>query len=89
MIILNKPNWEITATTVYCDGIDDEVTLIVYTDGTSRCTGRDSYARSDKEKSTTLKKKIRKQKLSGCSADGCPRVKQYRESILHRENIKL
>jgi PhoPQ-activated pathogenicity-related protein len=85
MVRLEKPDWEITATTVYCDDVNDEVTLMVYADGTSRCTGRQKYLDSDKETSRAMKKKARRpRKLSVCLGDDCPRLKQYRDSILSR-----
>ena len=33
------PEWEITATTVRCDTVDDEVTILVNRDATATCTG--------------------------------------------------
>jgi hypothetical protein len=86
---LNRPEWEITATTVYCDAVDDEVTLIIYADGTSRCTGRDKYIKPDKETSRTMKKKSRLQgRLLACLDNDCNIVKDYRENILGSENKK-
>jgi hypothetical protein len=83
MGVLSKPDWEITATTVYCDAVDDEVTLLVYADGTSRCTGRQKYAGTDNEKSRTIKKKSGRQgQPSRCSGTDCSRVSQYRDSLL-------
>jgi len=79
MVLLDKRDWEITATTVYCKAVDDEVTLIVYADGTCKCTGRDKYAKPDKETARVIKKKDRNVKLSGCHEDDCPRLKEYRE----------
>ena len=35
------PDWEVTATTVHCDAVDDEVTILVNGDATARCTVRD------------------------------------------------
>jgi hypothetical protein len=69
-----KTDWEITATTIYCDDVDDEVTLIVHADGTCRCTGSVTFVKSNK--------KNRKRKLPGCSRDDCPRLKQYRDSLI-------
>ena len=57
-------DWEITATTVYCDAVDDEVTLIVYRDGTIKCTGHQKYATGK----AGNKKKNRK---TGLPARGC------------------
>jgi hypothetical protein len=83
MALLEKTDWEITATTVSCDAVDDEVTLIVYADGTSKCTGRDKYAKTDKETARVIKKS-RHVKLSGCCEDDCPRLEQYREYVFKR-----
>ena len=32
-------DWQVTATTIYCDAVDDDVTLLVYKDGSAKCTG--------------------------------------------------
>jgi hypothetical protein len=37
-------NWQVTATTVFCDAVDDEVTIIVYKDWSVKCTGHEKYA---------------------------------------------
>jgi hypothetical protein len=81
MALLDKSDWEITATTIKCDAVDDEVTLIVYADGTYRCTGRDKYAKPDKETARVIKKKGRNIKLDGCRENDCPRLNQYREQV--------
>jgi hypothetical protein len=89
MVRLEKPDWQITATTVFCDSVDDEVTLMVYADGTSRCTGRQKYVKPDKETSRAMKKKARRSgKIPMCLGDDCPRLKQYRDNILGRYTVK-
>jgi len=37
-------NWQVTATTVRCDMVGDEVTLLVYKDWSVKCTGHAKYA---------------------------------------------
>jgi len=32
-------NWQVTEVTIYCDAVDDEVTIQVYKDGSVKCTG--------------------------------------------------
>ncbi len=82
-VALGMADWEITATTIYCDAVDDEVTLMVYGDGTVRCTGHQKYARPDKETAREMKKKSQQSgKQLGCSGLDCPRVVQYRDSLL-------
>jgi hypothetical protein len=38
------PDWEITVTTVRCDTVDEEVTILVNGDATVTCTGHQRYA---------------------------------------------
>jgi hypothetical protein len=81
---LSKPDWELTATTVHCDAVNDEVTLIIYADGTSKCTGRQKYVKPDKETSRAIKKKSQRQgKHLGCSENDCPTLNQYRDRLLN------
>jgi hypothetical protein len=84
---LNKPDWELTATTVYCDAVDDEVTLILNADGTLKCTGRDKYLKPDKETSRTMRKKSqRRRKPLACRDNECTIIIDYRNNILGNEN---
>jgi hypothetical protein len=32
-------DWQLTATAIYCDAVDDDVTIIVYKDWSTKCTG--------------------------------------------------
>jgi hypothetical protein len=83
---LKKPDWEITATTVYCDAVDDEVTLIISADGTSRCTGREKYLKPNKETSRAMRKKSRQQpKPLACRDNECTTLRSYRDNILDSE----
>ncbi len=72
-------DWEITATTVYCNAVDEEVTLIVNRDGTSRCTWYQKYAGSGKDSARNQ----RQLKQTGCKGADCPRVIQYRDSLIN------
>jgi hypothetical protein len=76
-------DWEITATTVYCEAVDDEVTLIIHRDGTARCTGQQKYAGTNKDKAGLVKKRNQgKGRLAGCSGNDCPIVSRYRDSLI-------
>lgn len=79
-------NWQITAKTIYCEAVDDEVTLLIYKDETSRCTGCKKYDEPDSvtrkiiwEKSRRLKRPIK------CEGEQCPRIAEYRVKILAEE----
>ncbi len=68
-------DWQMTATTIYCDAVDDDVTIMVYKDGSIGCTGYKKYVENpDKETAQMLKKKA---KRLGRNLK-CERPKDYR-----------
>ena len=79
-------NWQLTATTIYCDAVDDEVTLLVYKDWSVKCTGYRKYGESSKESLSLLKRKSEqlKRRLE-CEGPECCRVIQYKEKLLAEE----
>jgi len=82
-------NWQVTATTVYCDAADDEVTLMVYKDGSVKCTAYRKYRQPSKEILNLLKKKSEqlKRRLE-CTGPECRRVIQYKEKLFTEEAKK-
>jgi hypothetical protein len=79
-------NWKITAATIYCEDVDDEVTLLVYKDGTARCTAIGKYGKPDKETAKAVKAKGKSLKRQiTCKGGGCSRVSQYRDRIFAEE----
>ena len=82
-------NWQITVTTLYCDAVDDEVTLLVNKDWSVKCTGYLKYGESSKEMFKLLKQKSKqlKQRLA-CVGPECSRVIQYKEKLLTEETDK-
>lgn len=78
-------DWRVTATTIFCDAVDDEVTILVYKDWTVRCTGLDRYTGSREESVRLLKKSLRAQRTLECQGLGCDRVADYKRSLLIEE----
>jgi hypothetical protein len=77
-------DWQITATTIFCEDVDDEVTLLIYGDGTSKCTAQPKYAQPDKNTVKALKKKSKQTgKTLGCRGADCPRIPEYRKKWLN------
>jgi len=82
-------DWQVTATTIYCDAVDEEVTLLVYRDFSTKCTGYAKYAAPSRELTTRLQKKS--QRLGRpleCEGPTCPRVTGYKEKLAAEEKIK-
>jgi hypothetical protein len=75
-------DWQITATTIYCDAVDDEVTLLVYKDGSAVCTGFKKFTEPTHETSHIVK---RKERASGrtvkCRGAGCRQAEEYRAGL--------
>jgi hypothetical protein len=79
-------DWQITATTIYCDAVDDEVTLLVYKDGTAKCTGYARYGEPRQETEAVLNKKAGQLKRNlKCQGMECPRIIRYRDELLAAE----
>ena len=79
-------DWEITATTIFCEAVDDEVTLIVTHDGNVKCTGQQKYTKPGNETARTMKKKSQQPgKKLACEGVECARVTQYRDGLLGKK----
>ncbi len=79
-------DWQVTATTIYCDAVDDEVTLIVSADGTVKCTGHQRYLKPGKETAKEMKKKSQRSgKQIECQGLECFRVTEYKASLLGKK----
>ncbi len=79
-------SWQVTATTIYCDAVDGEVTLMVNKDGSARCTDCHRYHEPDKDTSRLMgsKGKQLNRKLE-CEGPDCYRVIQYKDKIFAEE----
>jgi len=81
-------NWQITAKTIFCDAVDDEVTLMVYKDNSVRCTGCQKYSQPNSITRQIIKEKTRKLKRPiKCEGESCARLTGYRENILNEEKV--
>ena len=85
-------DWQVTAKTIYCDSVDDEVTILVYKDWSANCTGFDKYhpeSNPGKETIKLLKRKSQQLKRElGCQGLGCQRVVGYQSKLRGEEAKK-
>lgn len=71
-------DWQITATTVVCRYIDEEVTISVFSDWTVKCTGQEKYLnKSAKSKGTT-----------SCNGLDCPDIVEYKLKLQNEEETQ-
>ncbi|MFH0914324.1 MAG: hypothetical protein V1849_03435 [Chloroflexota bacterium] len=78
--------WQVTAATIHCPQVADEVTLMVFQDGSRKCTGSSKYcspgremARLMREKSQKLKQELR------CAGENCAHLAEYRDRLFKEE----
>ena len=79
-------DWQVTATTIYCDAVDDNVTIIVNQDWTTRCTGYRKYvdqldehtAKGLRQRSKNLNRQLK------CEGPLDHRVISYRDALRRR-----
>jgi hypothetical protein len=76
---LRMPGWQLTATTIYCEDMADEVTLLVQKDWTVKCTGARRQA--------GLRKAGKQGKglPATCDPASCGRVQAYRAKLQGEE----
>jgi hypothetical protein len=76
--------WELTAKTIYCDAVDDDVTIMVYKDWSTKCTGYKKYGEGlNKETARVLKKKTKRLGRNlGCEGPQDYRVTDYRDRLM-------
>jgi hypothetical protein len=75
-------DWVTTATTIYCDAVEDEVTLIAEEDGALKCTGYNRYYSPDRETEKLLRRKSRQlSKQLKCEGLECHRMAEYRDKL--------
>jgi len=81
-------DWQVTATTIYCDAVDDEVTILVYKDWSVRCTGRDKYTTSRDMQLELVKKSLQQRRSLECQGLGCDRISEYKRKLIVEEAAK-
>jgi hypothetical protein len=80
-------DWKVTATTIYCEAVGDEVTLLVYKDGSVKCIGYSKYGEPSKEVARLMEEKGRQlRRQLKCESPECYRVIQYRDELFAGES---
>jgi TATA-box binding protein (TBP) (component of TFIID and TFIIIB) len=79
-------DWQTTAKTIYCDAVDDEVTILIFKNFSVHCTGCKKYTELNDITQNIIKEKNHKLKRTiKCEGEQCPRVTGYKENILAEE----
>lgn len=77
--------WKTTAATIYCESVDDEITLLVAADGATACTGQQRFGNPDKENARLLEEKARQAgRTLACTGPDCTIITRYRTKLLNQ-----
>jgi hypothetical protein len=84
---MSKPDWQLTATTIKCDAVDDEITIMVYPDGSVKCASYPKYDSTNKKSLADMEKKAKKMGLTlKCEGPLCRRITDYRDKLMAEED---
>jgi hypothetical protein len=72
-------NWQVTATTVHCETVNEDVTLLVNKDWSVKCTGFTKYGKTGKSANS------RDRQNHKCEGTGCHLAVQYRQKLQAEE----
>jgi len=82
---LQPAKWQITATTIHCDLVDDFVTIMVYKDWSTKCVWYSRYKqKAVEDKNYKVDRKIRP-KVDKCQGPECSYVTSYRDKLVKEE----
>ncbi|MDP2919839.1 MAG: hypothetical protein Q8O43_06455 [Dehalococcoidia bacterium] len=81
-------DWQITATTIFCEAVADEVTILVSPDWTVKCTGLLKYTSSRNASLELVKRSLRLRKSLDCKGIDCPSITGYVLKLQAEENRK-
>lgn len=79
-------DWQVTATTIYCDAVQDEVTIFVYKDGSLGCTGCDRNPGGENKNPPNPETGDKHPRKLGCLGLPCEHTTGYRAKLMSEEN---
>ena len=82
---LQPAAWQVTATTIHCDLVDDFVTIMVNKDWSTKCAW---YSRHKQKALEDEKHKVDKKirgKIEQCKGPDCSYVAEYRDKLIEEE----
>lgn len=86
---IHMADWQVTATTIHCDAVDDEVTIIVNKDWSAKCTGVSKYTESRAEQLNMVRKSLQLRRALECEGVECPRILEYKQKLRDEEALKM
>jgi hypothetical protein len=81
-------DWQVTAVTINCSAVAEEVTIIVKSDWSVRCTGLEKYARSREARLELVKRSLNVKRSLDCKGTQCTQITEYIQKLQAEEARK-
>ena len=81
-------DWQITAVTINCSSVAEEVTVIVKSDGSVKCNGFENLAGSRNARVELVNRSMTLKRVLDCSGIQCNQIKKYLEKLQTEDQQK-
>jgi hypothetical protein len=81
-------DWQITATTILCEAVADQVTILVNADWSVKCTGLDKYTKNRQASVELVKRSMSLKRSLDCQGLECPYILEYKQKLMDEEERK-
>jgi hypothetical protein len=81
-------DWQITATTILCDAVADQVTILVDADWSVKCTGFEKYTKSRQDTLVLVKRSLEMKRGLECRGLQCSFISEYKQKLMTEEEKK-
>ena len=80
-------DWQVTAVTINCDAVADEVTIIVKNDWSVKCTGFEKYTGSRTVRLELVKRSLNAKRTLECKGMQCKQIEEYVRKLQAEEEL--
>jgi len=81
-------DWQVTAVTINCSFVAEEVTIIVKNDWSVKCTGCEHYATSRNARLDLVKRSMALRRTLECKGLECKQITEYLQKLQAEETQK-
>jgi hypothetical protein len=82
-------DWQITATTIVCEAVANEVTLLVHGDWSVKCTGFERYTGNRRAKLELVRRSLDLKRTLECKGLQCPHIAEYKQKLIAEEDARV
>jgi hypothetical protein len=81
-------DWQVTAVTINCSAVAEEVTIIVKNDWSVQCTGFQKLAASRRARLDLVNRSLTIKRTLDCKGTQCPQISAYILKLQSEESLK-